>query len=202
MRYHHGNLKQVLLDCACETCENEGADALSLRGLAKKANVSQTAPYRHFATKQELLACIAEEGFKKLNKELIKVLNSEFNSERERHVASGRTYIDFGLNNLNTYNLMFSDSIKDFSEFSGLEEAAETCFQTLKQIITKVFNLNDEQTELKGMQQWAMSHGLVMILHKRKSIPDKARESGSSTAIKVMDRVNEDLDAFLGSFLD
>ena len=202
MRYHHGNLKQVLLDCACETCENEGADALSLRSLAKKANVSQTAPYRHFATKQELLACIAEEGFKKLNKELIKILNGEFNTERERHVASGRTYIDFGLNNLNTYNLMFSDSIKDFSEFSGLEEAAETCFQTLKQIITKVFNLNDEQTELKGMQQWAMSHGLVMILHKRKSIPDKARESGSSTAIKVMDRVNEDLDAFLGSFLD
>jgi len=202
MKYHHGNLKQVLLDCACETCENEGADALSLRGLAKKANVSQTAPYRHFATKQELLACIAEEGFKNLTKDLLKILDGEFNSERERHIASGRTYIEFGLNNLNTYNLMFSDSIKDFSEFSGLEEAAETCFQTLKQIITKVFNLNDEQTELKGMQQWAISHGLVMILHKRKSIPDKARESGSSTALKVMDRVNEDLDAFLGSFLD
>ena len=202
MKYHHENLKQVLLDCACETCENEGADALSLRGLAKKAKVSQTAPYRHFATKQELLACIAEEGFKNLNKDLLKILDGEFNSERERHIASGRTYIEFGLNNLNTYNLMFSDSIKDFSEFSGLEEAAETCFQTLKQIITKVFNLNDEQTELKGMQMWAMSHGLVMILHKRKSIPDKARESGSSTAIKVMDRVNEDLDAFLGSFLD
>ena len=202
MKYHHGNLKQVLLDCACETCENEGADALSLRGLAKKANVSQTAPYRHFATKQELLACIAEEGFKNLTMDLLKILDGEFNSERERHIASGRTYIEFGLNNLNTYNLMFSDNIKDFSEFSGLEEAAETCFQTLKQIITKVFNLNDEQTELKGMQMWAMSHGLVMILHKRKSIPDKARESGSSTAIKVMDRVNEDLDAFLGSFLD
>jgi hypothetical protein len=52
------------------------------------------------------------------------------------------------------------------------------------------------------MQQWAMAHGLVMILNKRKSIPDKARESGSSTAIKVMDKINEDLDAFLGSFLD
>ncbi len=202
MKYHHGNLKQVLLDCAYETCENEGADALSLRGLAKKANVSQTAPYRHFATKQELLACIAEEGFNNLTKDLLKILDGEFNSERDRHIASGRTYIEFGLNNLNTYNLMFSDSIKDFSEFSGLEVAAETCFQTLKQIMTKVFNLNDEQTELKGMQQWAMVHGLVMILNKRKSIPDKARESGSSTAIKVMDRVNEDLDAFLGSFLD
>ena len=75
MKYHHGNLKQVLLDCACETCETEGADALSLRGLAKKANVSQTAPYRHFATKQELLACIAEEGFKNLTKDLLKILD-------------------------------------------------------------------------------------------------------------------------------
>lgn len=201
MKYHHGNLKKVLLDCACETCENEGADALSLRGLAKKAKVSQTAPYRHFATKQELLACIAEEGFKKLNKELIKVLNGEFNSERERHVASGRTYIDFGLNNLNTYNLMFSDSIRDFSEFPGLHNASEECFQTLKSIIKKIFNFSDEQSELKGMQLWSMGHGLVMILNKRKSIPEKARESDSS-ALKLMDKVNEDLDAFLGSFLD
>ena len=46
-----------------------------------------------------------------------------------------------------------------------------------------------------------MGHGLVMILNKRKSIPEKARESDSS-ALKLMDKVNEDLDAFLGSFLD
>jgi hypothetical protein len=46
-----------------------------------------------------------------------------------------------------------------------------------------------------------MGHGLVMILNKRKSIPEKAREFDSS-ALKLMDKVNEDLDAFLGSFLD
>ncbi|MGA1761937.1 MAG: TetR/AcrR family transcriptional regulator [Gammaproteobacteria bacterium] len=201
MKYHHGNLKKVLLKCACETCETEGAEALSLRGLAKKANVSQTAPYRHFATKQELLACIAEEGFKNLNKQLTKILNDSYSSERDRHIAAGRAYIDFGLNNLNTYNLMFSDSIRDFSMFSGLHVASEDCFQTLKKIIKRVFNLPDEEAELKGMQLWSMGHGLVMILNKRKKAPTQARAQ-DSTALKLMDKVSANLDKFLEKFLD
>lgn len=201
MKYHHGNLKKVLLDCACDTCEKEGAEALSLRGLAKKANVSQTAPYRHFATKQELLACIAEEGFKNLTKQLNKILNHSYALERDRHIDAGKAYINFGLNNLNTYNLMFSDSIKDFSEFEGLHIAAEDCFQCVKKTAKKVFNLSDEEAELKAMQMWSMCHGLVMIMNKRKAALMKARIQ-DSTALKVMDKVAKNLDEFLAKFLE
>ena len=52
--YHHGNLKQELIDCACKMCERDGYTKLSIRSLAKESNVSQTAPYRHFKTKEDL----------------------------------------------------------------------------------------------------------------------------------------------------
>ena len=57
--YHHGNLKQELIDCACRLCERDGYTKLSIRSLAKESGVSQTAPYRHFETKETLYASVA-----------------------------------------------------------------------------------------------------------------------------------------------
>ena len=51
MKYHHGNLKEELILSACAICEADGHDHMSLRSIAKEARVSQTAPYRHFKTK-------------------------------------------------------------------------------------------------------------------------------------------------------
>ena len=65
--YHHGNLKKELLDCALKMCERDGYTKLSIRSLAKESNVSQTAPYRHFKTKEDLYAEVAKKGLKKLD---------------------------------------------------------------------------------------------------------------------------------------
>ena len=71
--YHHGNLKEELIKCACEICEKDGHAKLSIRSLAKESKVSQTAPYRHFKTKEELYAAVAREGFEKLYLSLIHI---------------------------------------------------------------------------------------------------------------------------------
>ena len=55
MKYHHGNLREELIRCASNLCHQYGYEKLSLRSIAKEANVSQTAPYRHFETKVSLL---------------------------------------------------------------------------------------------------------------------------------------------------
>ena len=57
--YHHGNLRAELLDTALEQLRAGSAEDLSLRALARAVGVSQTAPYRHFADKGELLAAMA-----------------------------------------------------------------------------------------------------------------------------------------------
>jgi len=62
-RYHHGDLRRALLDAALELLAREGASALTLREVARRAGVTHAAPYRHFTDKQALLAAVAEEGF-------------------------------------------------------------------------------------------------------------------------------------------
>ena len=64
--YHHGNLRAELLDTAIEQLREQGTEDLSLRALARAIGVSQTAPYRHFADKGELLAAMATRGYRNL----------------------------------------------------------------------------------------------------------------------------------------
>ena len=80
MTYHHGNLKEELISSACKICELDGHDQMSLRSIAKEANVSQTAPYRHFKTKESLLAEVSTRGFNELTKRLSEALKKKNNA--------------------------------------------------------------------------------------------------------------------------
>jgi AcrR family transcriptional regulator len=64
--YHHGNLRQALIDAALETLARDGAEAVTLRALARATGVSHAAPARHFPTRDALFAAIAEHGFAEL----------------------------------------------------------------------------------------------------------------------------------------
>ena len=68
--YHHGNLRAELLSTAIAQLRETGVDDLSLRALARAVGVSQTAPYRHFADKGELLAAMATQGYRDLLQDL------------------------------------------------------------------------------------------------------------------------------------
>jgi AcrR family transcriptional regulator len=63
-KYHHGDLRPALVEAALRAIERQGLGELSLRALARSLGVSPRAPYRHFATKEELLAAVAVEGFR------------------------------------------------------------------------------------------------------------------------------------------
>ena len=102
--YHHGNLKEELIKAACVLCEREGYTKLSIRNLAKESNVSQTAPYRHFKTKECVYAAVAERGFNKLSK--VMYFDTSKKITKQHLLDSCNKYIDFGLRNANTYDLM------------------------------------------------------------------------------------------------
>jgi AcrR family transcriptional regulator len=65
-RYHHGDLKRALLDAAATLVDIRGREALTLREAARRAGVSEAAPYRHFANLDELLGAVALEGYEML----------------------------------------------------------------------------------------------------------------------------------------
>ena len=90
-----------------EALEKEGSDELSLRLLSERAGVSKTAPYRHFADKEDFLGALADEGFRLLYTAL-----EGFAEEGPAGVpAMGRTYMDFAVAHPALYRLMTSTLI-------------------------------------------------------------------------------------------
>jgi AcrR family transcriptional regulator len=104
--YHHGDLRDALINLAVEALEREGPEALSLRGLATRAGVSGMAPYRHFADKAALLAAAARRGFADLRERLAFV--DDPTEPKKALVAFGVVYVRFACERPGLFRLMFA----------------------------------------------------------------------------------------------
>jgi AcrR family transcriptional regulator len=168
--YHHGNLKEELIACACRLCERDGYTKLSIRSLAKESGVSQTAPYRHFETKEALYASVATNGFKKLSKACH--IDTKKNVTKKQLVEIGCRYIEFGLENANTYDLMFGTAVGNFADYPELLEAANKTYDNMRSSFSKLANDSDDIIAFKCLTLWSMVHGLVGIIRKVHVIGD------------------------------
>jgi len=197
MKYHHGNLKEELIASACKVCEIDGHDQMSLRSIAKEASVSQTAPYRHFKTKDSLLAEVSKRGFEELTEKLQTAANEVKNStKKDQFLEMGLAYIGFGLEKKNTYDLMFSPII-DKAEYPELHNAAAGAFDELVKILTELFpGISEDELGKKCIKFWAMMHGLVGLLDLD---IDPNLETDTSSAMSVVVR---DLRSFLAESLE
>jgi AcrR family transcriptional regulator len=103
--YHHGNLRQALIEAALATLRRDGIEAVSLRGLARDLGVSHAAPSRHFASRDALFAAIAEQGFAALT-ERIAVVRDQTDDPVERMHLMARAHLDWASNNPALYAAM------------------------------------------------------------------------------------------------
>ena len=201
--YHHGNLKQELIDCACRLCERDGYTKLSIRSLAKESGVSQTAPYRHFKTKEVLYASVATEGFKKLSKAFHVDANKKIT--KKHLVEIGCKYIEFGLKNANTYDLMFGTAVGNFADYPELLESANSSYENFRSSFSKLANDSDEVIAFKCITLWSMVHGLVGILRKVQVIGDESMinpEVGPmSTANVIAGNLEDHLDKVVSGLI-
>ena len=198
MTYHHGNLKEELISSACKICEADGHGHMSLRSIAKEANVSQTAPYRHFKTKESLLAEVSKRGFDELTKRMSEALNKKNNAlpPKDQFLEMGLAYLEFGVEKRNIYDLMHSPSIQK-ADFPELLESAGGAFDVLVKILIKLRpEIDENQLSQQCMKYWAMMHGLIGILDIKPNSPTE------SDAAKAMINTKKDLRAFLKETVD
>lgn len=106
--YHHGNLRQVLLEQAEAMLSEVGTDGLSLRRLAREAGVSHAAPSRHFRDKQALLDALAESGFLRMTAAMTTAVTQPSTSPRARMSALAQAYVRFALEHSELLSLMYS----------------------------------------------------------------------------------------------
>lgn len=97
MSYHHGNLREELLERAAEVIAEDGVEALSLRALARDLGVSHAAPRRHFDDRCALLVELAREGFRRSIDAMKRSAERAGTDPIARYRALGRAYVQFAL---------------------------------------------------------------------------------------------------------
>src|SRR5438445_11464272 len=104
--YHHGDLRDALVQAALREAERGGPEAVNISALAKKLGVSQPAPYRHFADREALLAAVTAEAFRLFSATLRESIRKP--SKRSKLSRIAQTTLAFGLRRNGIYRLMFA----------------------------------------------------------------------------------------------
>ncbi len=121
MPYHHGNLREVLLEKAAEAIEEDGIGALSLRAVARRAGVSHGAPAHHFRDKAGLLTALATQAMDRFRATLSDAAREAGDSEREKLRAIGMAYVCFAAEHPARFRIITRSEFirRDAPEFSA-----------------------------------------------------------------------------------
>lgn len=163
--YHHGDLKNALIEAGKNLLIKKGFSSLSLRELAKEAGVSHSAPYRHFSDKTEVLTAIAETGFRDLSAAMENISGKYIDDPQKQLIESGIAYILLAVKNPEIFGLMFG-GILDCPE--ELSEAGNSSFQGLVKIIEngqKAGIYKDMDSQILTLSAWSTVHGISMLIN-------------------------------------
>ena len=159
--YHHGDLRRTLLDAARSEIAAQGAQGLSLASLARRAGVAQSAPYRHFADRDELLTAVATDAFEAFTAVLRAASEAGAKAGAIKRICAA--YLRFGEENTQLYRLMFASSlVAGVAEGSPLWTAAWASFEPLLGRVTESGG-SSKQARLAAYAIWAQLHGVVLL---------------------------------------
>ena len=165
--YHHGDLKNALIQAGVEILAREGVSGLSLRKVAKQAGVSHAAPYSHFADKQALIAAISTEGFKQLFSQIQSVFAAYKDDPQSLLIETGWTYLQFALNEPDRFKLMFSSVLEKEKDYPDFVEISQNNFRQLVEIVERCQQahvLKDGEPDLIALSVWGTVHGFISLL--------------------------------------
>lgn len=170
--YHHGDLREALIEAAYSEVERDGAEVVNMSALARRLGVSQAAPYRHFADRDDLLTAVAAKGFRAFTKALEESLGLPHPSSRLGRLA--HAYVEFGLQNTGLYRLMFVTHLLQRAPPDGdLPNAAS---ESLRLIIQEMPPSDDEASAARlGLRFVAALHGITMMVEQG-FLPTKVRK--------------------------
>lgn len=186
--YHHGDLRRALLDAALEQVREEGAAALSLREVARRAGVTHAAPYRHFASKEALVAAVAEEGFRTMRETLVGALDPAA-GPGENLGRIGVAYVRFAVGHPSHFRVMYGTGQGDPASFPEMEEAGRGAFDVLVTTVeagVRAGELRDEPIPSLSLAAWSIVHGLASLLVEGKLPPDTGRPEDLARVVTGM----------------
>ena len=124
--YHHGNLREALIDAAVQLVEEGGLDNVSVREVAKRAGVSPGAPFRHFTSKTALMTAVAEQAMSRFRLEITNAVDAVATDDPiERFAAIGVAYLRWAIRNPTHFQIISTRSLIDWDSSESLRHDNE-----------------------------------------------------------------------------
>jgi AcrR family transcriptional regulator len=164
--YHHGDLRRALLDQALALAAEGGPGALTLREAARRAGVTEAAPYRHFRSKEALVAALAEEGFGALLQRVHRALARAPRRSLARLTALGIAYLRFALDRPAHFRVMFGRDVARSHGFRGVGDLAQACFGELMGEVSRAQRSGEvagRDPRPAALALWSALHGLASL---------------------------------------
>lgn len=157
--YHHGNLRESVLDATLAVLATSDPAAVSFRDLARKVGVRHSALYSHFRDRNDLLAVLASDGFKLLYADLVAVAGRA----APRLTGLAESYIRFARAHRAYYKVMFLPEISHPENIARLEDVCEHCFDLLQDALREIPIVSDVEVHERAIAIWSTLHGLVVL---------------------------------------
>ncbi len=163
--YHHGNLRRALIDTALSLFAERGDLDFTLRELARAAGVTHNAPYRHFASKADLLVALQEEGLARLAAAEHAALAAAGDDPRARVQALGESYVRFALEQPTLFRLGVGAPIDPGADHKARgSESYRLLEGTLEQARRAGVVRQDLSARELALASWAFVHGIATLL--------------------------------------
>ena len=166
-KYHHGDLKNALIEAGAEILSKEGVSGLSLRKVASRAGVSHAAPYAHFTDKQALIAAISTEGYRRLYKELTAVVQKYRDDPLREFVEVAWAFVEFARNDPDLFKVVFSSVAEKEKDFPPFVEMTRKNFQLLVELVEACQAarvLKHGAADEMAVSIWSLVHGFSSLL--------------------------------------
>jgi AcrR family transcriptional regulator len=183
--YHHGNLRQTLLDAAYQLVDLEGVDALSMRALAREAGVSSAAPFRHFADRQILLRTLAERAAEELAHKLDEATADSSDALTQLR-ATSVAYVRFAAEHPALFDLIHNPELVSGRSLGVLDDERRLKLIALIYEGQNAGLIPEADPELIALTSEALIHGLArMIVDRHPRVRGLSSEDARKLALAM-----------------
>lgn len=173
--YHHGRLKEALIEAARRLAAERGISGVSLAEIAKRVGVTAAAPYRHFADRDALMSELARRGFAQFADELIAAWDGGAPDAISAARRMGEAYLGFAQREPGLYAAMFGQATALDAPASGA--AADRALDALRRAAAAMLaQLGAPQADARAlaMRIWSLAHGVAMLTISGHLAPGRA----------------------------
>ncbi len=165
--YHHGRLREALIEAALRMVKEDGAVSVSVREVAKRAGVSSGAPFRHFATRTALMTAVAEQAMGRFRDEIVRALaETRSDDPLERFRALGTAYMRWVVRNPAHFEVISNRALIDFQGSESLRrdnDEIRSLMETLLSEAQQRAPLRSENVKAISFAARALAYGVARM---------------------------------------